>query len=149
LRALTKNLKKHEKKIIGWRERVKLPDLDIQEVKAKVDTGAKTSTLHAYDIVYIKRGRKRLVRFKVHPIQNDTEYSVTCEAILVDMRHVRDSGGQSTLRPVISSTIVIGEVVREIELTLVNRDVMGFRMLIGRQALKGYFVVDVSKSFVR
>jgi hypothetical protein len=134
--------------IIGWREKVALPELGIREIKAKIDTGARSSALHAFDIEIIKRGGKQIVRFSVHPYQRDNRHTVTAEAELLDRRQVRNSGGQTQIRPVIQTIVELGGDRWSIELTLTNRDVMGFRMLLGRQAIRQRFLVDASRSFL-
>lgn len=132
---------------IGWREWVALPDLGVRRVKAKVDTGALTSALHAFDIRRFRRGKKRMVRFKIHPYQRDTKRTVEAEAPLADRRMVRSSSGHETLRAVIVTEVEVLGQRWPIELTLVARGDMGFRMLLGRQALRGRFVVDPGRSF--
>ncbi len=134
--------------VVGWREWVALPKLGIGRIKAKIDTGARTSALHAYDVAVIKRQGREYVRFKVHPLQRMTRKVVDCEAPLKEWRQVTDSGGRRTLRPVISTTVEIGRALIEIEITLIARDQLGFRMLIGREAIKGTWVVDPAKSFI-
>ena len=134
--------------IIGWREWVSLSDLGISKIKAKIDTGARTSALHAYDVHEYVDGNKNMVRFKVHPMQKDTLSVRLARAEVVDKRLVRDSGGKVTLRPVILTTMRMGDLKWEIELTLVNRDQMGFRMLLGRQALRGNLLVNPQKSYL-
>ncbi|MEO8893954.1 MAG: RimK/LysX family protein [Coleofasciculaceae cyanobacterium] len=147
---------KQQLPIIGWREHLALPDLGIQEVKAKIDTGARSSALHAFDVEIFTDQGKQMVSFKVHPLQRDTSQTVTAVAELLDQRKVRNSGGQTTLRPVILTTVELnfaatgGAEVRRwlIELTLINRDVMSFRMLLGRQAVRQRFLVDAGKSYL-
>jgi hypothetical protein len=136
-------------KFIGWREWVALPDLGLMALKAKVDTGAKTSSLHAFDIHLLEKkpGKKRYVSFKVHPIQGDLSYVVICKAPIVDHRVVTDSGGHKEERIVIKTTINMGSVRKKIELTLTNRETMKFRMLIGRSALD-HFYIDPSQSYL-
>lgn len=135
--------------IIGWREHVALPELGIPEVKAKIDTGARSSALHAVDIEMFQGDGKMMVRFKVHPYQRDTHRTVFAEAQLIDQREVRNSGGHAQLRPVIQTTVELGAFTFPIELTLTNRDNMGFRMLLGRQAVRGRFLVDAGRSFLQ
>jgi hypothetical protein len=135
-------------KVVGWREYVGLPELGISRVKAKVDTGARTSALHAINIRYIVKAGKTWVKFEVHPLQRTTKQVVVCEAPLIEERFVRDSGGKTSLRPVIETLVVIKSRPLRVELTLVARGTMGFRMLIGRQALQGRFVVDVGRSYL-
>lgn len=133
---------------IGWREWVELPELTKQPIKVKVDTGAQTSALHATDIRIVRVGQKRFVRFTIHPEQKNKKLSVSVKAELVEKRHVRSSTGDLTHRPVIRTSIRLNGIEKSIEITLVNRDMMGFRMLLGRQALRGQFIVNPSKSFV-
>jgi len=133
---------------IGWREWVSLPDLDVPNIKAKVDTGARTSTLHAYDLRLVKRHGRTLARFVIHPLQRDLSQTIEAEAEVVEMRAVRDSGGTQTLRPVIQTKLELFGRLVDIELTLAARDQMGFRMLLGREALRGRFLVDAGRSFL-
>jgi hypothetical protein len=127
---------------------VVLPDLGVSAIKAKVDTGARTSTLHAWDqVVFEEHGSKR-VRFVLHPVQRSMRPTVTCVADLVEMREVRNSGGKSERRPVIVTTVRVGDRTWPIEITLSRRDSMGFRMLLGRQAVRGHFVVDPGRSYL-
>lgn len=134
--------------VIGWREEVALPELGIAEIKAKIDTGARSSALHAFNIETFEREGKTMVRFQVHPYQRDSHRTVTAEAELLDRREVRNSGGVQQMRPVIHTPVKLGNQEWMIELTLTNRDVMGFRMLLGRQAIRKRFLVDSSRSFV-
>lgn len=134
--------------VIGWREWVRLPKLGISFVKAKVDTGARTSALHAFDIEYFRKRGKEYVRFKVHPIQRSRKTIVNCEAEVIEHRLVKSSNGHSSLRPVISTDAILGELSWKIELTLTNRDEMGFRMLLGRRALQEHLLVHPSRSFL-
>lgn len=134
--------------VVGWREWVALPDLGIDSIKAKIDTGARSSSLHAYDMKRFRRRGVSMIRFKVHPIQRDFRTLVEAEAKLVDLRKVRSSSGIETLRPVIATSLELGDRTWEIEITLVRRDAMGFRMLLGRQAIRGHALVDPGGSFV-
>lgn len=132
--------------VLGWREWVVLPELGIPALKAKVDTGARTSALHAFGIEKLP-GRR--VRFRIHPHQKDDAGEVVAEADLIDERIVRTSGGHSELRPVIRTTVQMGELDLEVELTLSNRALLGFRMLLGREAIRGRFVIDPQLSYCR
>lgn len=136
------------KKCLGWREWVRLPDWGVNNIKAKLDTGAKTSALHAEDVKIIKFRGKKYVKFLVFPFQRDKTRSKKVKAELLDVRPVRSSGGHVTQRPVIITHLQIDNEVWPIEITLINRDIMGFRMLIGRQALKRRFLIDPGKSFL-
>ncbi len=138
---------KVDSKIIGWREWTSLPALGLIAIKGKVDTGAKTSSLHAFDIALEKKGTKTYVNFKVHPIQGDFTVVINCRAPLVDIRSVTDSGGHKEDRYVIRTTLVLGNIKKKIELTLSNRETMRFRMLIGRAALKQFYI-DPSQSYL-
>jgi hypothetical protein len=131
----------------GWRELVRLPELDIGPVKAKIDTGARSSCLHAFALESFHRDGREMIRFSVHPLQRDASTTVAAEAELIDHRRVRNSGGQSELRPVIRTELELGDQRWPIELTLTRRDEMGFRMLLGRQAIRGRFAVDAGSSF--
>ncbi|MCG6966582.1 MAG: RimK/LysX family protein [Chromatiaceae bacterium] len=135
--------------MLGWREWLTLPDLGIGRIKAKVDTGARTSCVHAF---YVDRFRSRgrsFVRFGVHPSQKNDDEIVHCKAEIIDQRQVSDSGGHRELRFVINTRLVLLDFDDMIELTLTNRDSMRFRMLLGRTALKaGGFCVDPAASYL-
>jgi hypothetical protein len=143
---MTENLNK-ESRIIGFREWIGLPELGLVAIKAKIDTGAKTSSLHAFDIALSKKKGKTWVNFKVHPIQKDFTEVVNCSALLVDQRTITDSGGHREERFVIQTSIVIGGIRKKIELTLSNRETMKYRMLIGREALRQFYI-DPSQSYL-
>lgn len=133
--------------VIGWREWVNLPNLGIKSIKVKVDTGARSSSLHAYDLQEFERDGVKWIRFKVHPVQRKTNEVVQTEAEILEYRSVRSSSGKSTLRPVIITNIELLGVIWSVELTLANRDEMGFRMLLGREAYRQKFLVDAGKSY--
>lgn len=136
------------KTVLGWREWVSLPELGIDKIKAKVDTGARTSALHAFDVKLKEENGKRTVSFKMHPLQKNTDYVVECQAEVIDERDVTDSGGHREKRLVIKTTVNIGELCLPVEVTLTDRDTMKFRMLLGRTALKPGFIVDPARSFL-
>jgi hypothetical protein len=138
-----------KKQIIGWREWVAFPELGIDKIKAKIDTGARSSALHAYNIeTYKTRTGKRKVRFSVHPLQKNNKIIIDCNANVIDQRIIKSSSGQKELRTTILTTLNLGAGHWPIELTLTNRDTMGFRLLIGRTAIKRIFLVDPQKSFL-
>ena len=134
--------------VLGWREWVSLPAFGISRIKAKVDTGARTSCLHAFDVRVDESQDEKLVRFSIHPEQHSLDRVVECIAPLKDEREVRDSGGHCEMRYVIETDITIGPDTYRAEFTLTNRDSMGFRMLIGRTAMKGRYLVDPGRSFL-
>lgn len=135
--------------IIGWREIIALPNLGINEIKAKIDTGARSSALHAFNLEEFQQDGQEMLRFQVHPKQRDTKHTITTEAKLLDYREVKNSGGEAQLRPAILTSVELGGEQWEIELTLTNRDVMGFRMLLGREAVRNKFLVDPGKSYIQ
>ena len=134
--------------IIGWREWVDLPQLDVHGIKAKIDTGARTSALHAWHIEPFDKDGEAWVRFDVHPVQKRNDIVVTCEAPLVDRRAVRNTGGKAEMRYVIRTGVTLGNVSWPIEVTLTNRDKMGFRLLLGRTAVKNRFLINSGRSFL-
>jgi len=138
-----------QKLIIGKEEWCALPALHVPALKAKIDSGARTSALHAENIhIYSARGEK-WVRFDVNPIQKARGITVHCRAPLVDERDVKSSSGHTERRPVIETTVRIGNVNQTIQLTLTNRDSMGYRMLLGREAMQGRMLIDPEKSFIQ
>lgn len=141
---------KLQKKIIGWKEWFNLACLGLPAIKGKIDTGAKTSSLHAFNIENFYIEDVEYVKFDIHPLQKNKNLERSCIARVIDHRMVCDSGGKKEKRSVIESELAIGEEKMKIEITLTNRDSMAFRMLLGRDAVKqGNFLVDVSRSFVQ
>ncbi len=134
--------------LIGWREWVVFPDFDSTRVKAKIDTGARTSAIHAEDIQLIERTAGTNVSFLLYPNQNDTDTSIRCLAPLVERRAITDSGGHEEERLVVQTRLILGPLTFPIELSLTDRDSMGFRMLLGRTAMKKRFCVRPDKSFL-
>ena len=135
--------------VAGWREWVSLPGLDVRAIKVKLDTGARTSALHARRIMPFERDGKVWVKFEVNPVQRGQKIAIQCEAPVVSQRTVRSSSGQAETRYVIKTAVHLGDRHRMIEVTLTNRDEMGFRMLLGRSAMKRWLIVDSSKSFLQ
>ena len=134
--------------VAGWREWVALPDIGVTWIKAKLDTGARTSAIHAFDLTELERDGAAWVRFSVHPWQGSDEDPVCVELPVVDRREVRSSSGHSEERLVVSMDVTLMGIVTPAEVTLSRRDEMGFRMLIGREALAKGFAVDPSRSYV-
>lgn len=134
--------------IIGSEEWCSLPQLNIPAIKARIDSGAKTSALHAVNIVPFKKEGQLWVSYEVHPIQNDGKTTIHCESPVIDRRSIKSTSGISEMRYVIKSTLAIAESTWDIEITLTNRDSMGYRMLLGRQAMGGKMLVDPESSFL-
>lgn len=142
-------MSKSKRKIIGWREYVALPELGIDSLKVKVDSGARTSALHATKIRYLERNDGQTWVSFVVTAQLSPRHAVRVRAPLVEQRMVKSSTGHSSLRPVIRTNVKLGDEIWPIEITLVNRDPMGFRMLLGRQAVKAKFLVHPARSFIQ
>lgn len=136
-----------QKLILGWREWLALPELDIAQIKAKIDTGARSSALHAYFIDPYRKGGQHWVMFAIHPKQK-SDVSIECHAPVKDRRMVTDSGGHKQRRYVIETRLVLGQTAINAEITLTNRDSMLFRMLLGRTAINSSFIIDPSASFL-
>ena len=136
------------KVIIGWQEIVALPQINLPALRVKVDTGAKTSSLHAENIKYFTEGEIEYITFDVHPVQKNKDIVIHCQAPLSDKRNVKSSSGYKENRPMIKTNIKIGDYVFEIDLNLTKRDYMGFRMLLGRDAMKGNIVIDPEHKFL-
>jgi ribosomal protein S6--L-glutamate ligase len=136
----------NDKIIVGSEEWCAFPDLSVYAIKARVDSGAKTSSIHAFNITPFTRNDAEWVSFEVHPLQKNANTVVRCEAPVIGHRVIKSSNGSSEKRIVISTLFSIGDSSWEIELTLTNRDNMGYRMLLGREAMKGRILVDPSKS---
>ncbi len=133
---------------VGWREWVALPEFGIDAIKAKVDTGARTSCIHCFKVEAFDKGGKKWVRFWLHPEQEDETRHVVIEAPVEDERIVTDSGGHKESRFVIVTEVRINGKQWPIEMTLTNRDNMKFRMLLGRTAMNDRIIVDPAQSFL-
>lgn len=137
-----------EKMIVGWRETLSLPGLGIDKINAKIDTGARTSCLHAFKVESFTKEEALWIRFWIHPLQHNVDKVTVCEAEVVDERTVRDSGGHEETRFVIKSDLSLGGETWPAEITLTNRENMAFRMLLGRTAMHHRIVVDPTESFL-
>lgn len=133
---------------VGWREWASFPALGVEAIKAKVDTGARTSALHAIDLVPFSRDGEAWVRFGVVARGHSEATAVPTEAPVVDWREVRSSNGEVQRRPVVETELRLGDGQWEVELTLTDRSLMGFQLLLGRQALRNKVVVDPGRSFL-
>jgi hypothetical protein len=133
---------------LGWREWVGLPEHGLEWVKAKVDTGARTSSLHAAGLHTFELENREWVRFSIYPWQRSTTDAIQIEARVLDRRRVRSSSGTTERRPVVVLPVRMGNKIYDVEFTLTRRDEMGFRMLLGRQALRGRFLVDTGRSYL-
>ena len=141
-------MSKNSGPILGWREWIALPDLGLPAIKAKIDTGARTSALHAFLIEPYTESGTEMIRFLIHPLQRNQEFQVECHAPIHDYREITDSGGHREMRYVIRSKITVADASWSIDLTLTNRDTMRFRMLLGRRAMENRFLVNPGTSYV-
>jgi hypothetical protein len=133
---------------IGWREWVRLPSLSQHQIKAKIDTGARTSALHAFGLRSFDREEMRWVSFELHPHQRSAIGATRVEVPVAAYRRVKSSSGHMELRPVIVVDLRVGLSTFPIELTLTSRDSMGFRMLLGRAALRRRYLVNPGRSYI-
>ena len=136
-----------DKVVLGWREWVALPQAGLPWVKAKIDTGARSSSMHAFDLEAHERDGQERVRFSIHPWQRSDDDPVELDLPVLDRREVRSSNGQSEQRYAVALDVTLAGRTITTEMTLSNRDEMGFRMLIGREALARGFLVDASMSY--
>jgi ribosomal protein S6--L-glutamate ligase len=136
-----------KKIVLGKEEWCQLPELGLPAIKARVDSGAKTSSLHAFNIQTVEENGKKYINFDIHPIQNDRSIIQTCRALFVDNRQVKTSSGEKERRHVIRTPVTLGGKTWDIEITLTNRDSMGYRMLIGREAMGPNILIDPNTSF--
>ena len=138
----------NELNTVGWREWLSLPELGLPRIKAKIDTGARTSCLHAFQVDPFTRDGDKWVRFGIHPHQGDLKTEVFCEAKVIDERMISDSGGHQESRYIIMTEVLLSDQRWPIEISLTNRDTMKFRMLLGRTAMENRIIVDASKSYL-
>lgn len=132
---------------IGWREWILLPDLGIGALQAKIDSGARTSALHASSLHYVESEGRPFVHFCVHSSRKPDSVDYHCRAEVLEFRRIRSSNGSVEERPVIATSLILLGHQWPIELTLTNRELMGFRMLLGRQAIRNRFMIDSGRSF--
>ena len=137
-----------ERPRLGWREWLALPDLGVRAINAKVDTGAGVSALHAFGLQVVGEEDGEVATFEIHPRARSRRGAVPVKTHIVRFLRVRSSSGHSERRPVISTPVTLGDMTWDIELTLTSRDVMGHRMLLGRQAVRKRFVVDPGRSYL-
>jgi hypothetical protein len=136
------------RKVIGWREWVQLPELGVFETKAKVDTGADNSSLHAFNVERFDRDGVDFVRFEVHPRRRSRRPTIQCEAPVAMEKKVKNPGGRIEVRPVIRTKVIVAGVEMDALVNLTSRDEMGFRMLLGRRTVRGKFIVDPGRSYL-
>ena len=145
---MMKNNRSKDLPAVGWREWVELPALGVKTIKVKVDTGARSSSIHVFEMEEFEKDGKSWVRFKLHPIQRKSEPTIEVEAEVLEFRSVRSSSGKASMRPVIVTTLNLLGFSYPVELTLASRDKMGFRMLLGREAIRRKFLVDSVRSYL-
>jgi hypothetical protein len=133
--------------IIGWKEWIALPELGIPAIKAKIDTGARTSALHTFSLEEFDSDGTRMIRFGIHPLQRRRDIELFCQAPVVERRRVKDSGGHVEKRYVIRTLATLGGLAWSIDITLTNRDKMLFRMLLGRKAVEDIFMIDPGRAY--
>jgi ribosomal protein S6--L-glutamate ligase len=137
-----------DKIIIGAREWCSLPNLGIELIKAKVDSGAKTTALHADNLEKFYKNDEKWVKFSIKPLKSRQDLIVQCEAKLLEKRIIKSSNGSKEERVVIESDLVLGNKTYPIEITLTNRKLMGFNMLLGRQAMEGKNLIDCNLRYI-
>jgi hypothetical protein len=148
VKSAKKTVTKAQPMEIGWREWVALPEFGVGRIKAKIDTGAKTSAIHAYRIQELEQDGASYAEFYLHPMQNRNKPEIFCIAPIVDKRLIKSSNGVAQERLIVRTTLEMGERSWEIDLSLTNRDDMGFRLLIGRDALRKNIVIRPGRSFL-
>lgn len=146
-KGMKKKTKISPRLIIGWREWLSFPDLGIDRIKAKIDTGARTSAIHAFDIREFERDGESYVEFLVHPAQRRKKPEIRCSARVREKRMITSSNGARSERYIIETQLGIGGHFWPIELSLAKRDQLGFRVLLGRQAIRGKCIIDAGSSY--
>lgn len=141
-------MSRRRRKTIGWREWVQLPELGVNEMKVKVDTGADSSSLHAFNMERFSRDDGEWVRFEIHPRQRSRKPAIVCEALVVKERKVKNPGGRTELRPVIRTSLIVAGREIDAMVNLTTRDEMSFRMLVGRRTIRKHFIVDPGRSYL-
>lgn len=142
-----RSMKQNSRRTAGWREWVGLERLGVLRIKAKLDTGARTSAIHAFDVDSFSRDGERWVRFSIHPLQKNDAVAIACEEKVADIRTVTNPGGRREKRYIIRTDLTLGGETWPIDLSLTDRDEMGFRLLIGRTAMHGKLLVDPDRSY--
>ena len=133
---------------LGWREWAQLPGWCEAPIKAKLDTGARTSAIHAFRLEIVEDGSVERARFEIHPHQDSAADSAEVDTAVIGYREVRSSNGAVEVRPAVTTDLALGGQTFPIEITLTDRDLMGYRLLLGRSALRGRFLVDSDRSYV-
>lgn len=141
-------MSRRTRKTIGWREWVQLPQFGVNEMKVKVDTGADSSSLHAFNMERFSRDDGEWVRFEIHPRQRSRKPAIVCEALVVKERKVKNPGGRTELRPVIRTSLIVAGREIDAMVNLTTRDEMSFRMLVGRRTIRKHFIVDPGRSYL-
>ncbi len=141
-------MSRRRRKTIGWREWVQLPQFGVNEMKVKVDTGADSSSLHAFNMERFSRDDGEWVRFEIHPRQRSRKPAIVCEALVVKERKVKNPGGRTELRPVIRTSLIVAGREIDAMVNLTTRDEMSFRMLVGRRTIRKHFIVDPGRSYL-
>lgn len=146
--SIVKRKKRMPRQLIGWREWVGLPELRVDAIKAKIDTGARTSAIHAWRIAVHEEKDGQWATFELHPEQRNNKFVIPCRAKVHGTRRIRSSNGQVETRIIVRTTLQLGEDSWPMDLSLTNRDAMGFRMLLGRAALRRHVRINPGRSFL-
>lgn len=145
---MTRGKKALPQQLIGWREWIGLPELGVAGMKAKIDTGARTSAIHAWNIVTQEEADGLWASFDLHPAQRNNMLVISCRSRVHDVRKIRSSNGQVESRVIIRTRLQLGDTAWPIDISLTNRDAMGFRLLLGRAALRKHVRIDPGRSFL-